>query len=44
MPTWLVVQRHTPIEHDKNEARSEGQSQDEEQGAVQSVNVTGKGT
>ena len=44
LPTWLVIQRHTPIEHDKNEARSESQSQDEEQGVVQSVNVAGKGS
>ncbi|ODM15444.1 hypothetical protein SI65_09047 [Aspergillus cristatus] len=42
LPTWLVVQRHTPIEHDKNETRNE--SRDEEQGVVQSVNVAGKGT
>lgn len=41
LPTWLVVQRHAPIEHDKNEAISE--SQDEEQGTVQGVNVVGKG-
>lgn len=41
LPTWLVVQGHTPIEHDKNEARSE--SRDEERGVVQSVNVAGKG-
>ncbi|OJJ85393.1 uncharacterized protein ASPGLDRAFT_123992 [Aspergillus glaucus CBS 516.65] len=42
LPTWLVIQRHTPIEHDKNETRSESQSQDEEQGVVESVNVAGK--
>lgn len=43
MPTWLVVQRHIPIEHDKNEAIGESQSRDEEQGVVQSANVAGKG-
>ena len=43
LPTWLVVQRHSPIEHDKTEARSENQSEDKEQGGVQNVNVVGKG-
>lgn len=42
LPTWLVIQRHNPIEHDENEAKSE--RGDEEHGVVQNVNVVGKGT
>lgn len=42
LPTWLVIQRHNPIEHDESEAKSE--RRDEEHGVVQNVNVVGKGT
>ena len=41
LPTWLVVQRHIPIENVENEASSE--IQDEERGVVEGVNVVGKG-
>lgn len=43
LPTWLVVQRHSPIEHDKTEARSENQSEDKEQGLCKMLMLLGKG-
>lgn len=41
LPTWIVIQRHTPIEHGEDEATRE--RQDEEQGSVETVEVADKG-